>query len=94
MACDHSAYIKAEGMNKKKAAEDFYFLERYQRIQKYLILTETTVYPSGRKSWRVPFGTGQRITRFHAGTHEEYLLYSPDVLKYSGNGSFYFMQKI
>ena len=31
------------------------------------------VYPSERKSWRVPFGTGQRVTRFHANTHKEYL---------------------
>ena len=25
MICDHESYIKVEGMNKKKAAEDFYF---------------------------------------------------------------------
>jgi hypothetical protein len=81
MACDHSAYIKAEGMNKKKAAEDFYFLEKISKNSKIFNINRTTVYPSGRKSWRVPFGTGQRITRFHAGTHEEYLLYNPDVFE-------------
>ncbi len=39
--------------------------------------SETTVYPSGRKSWRVPFGTGQRISRYLSNTQNEYLLYDP-----------------
>ena len=78
MACDYSAYIKSEGMNKKKAAEDFYFLEKISKNTRIYNINKTTVYPSGRKSWRVPFGTGQRITRFHAGTHDEYSLYNPD----------------
>jgi hypothetical protein len=39
------------------------------------------VYPSERKSWRVPFGTGQRVTRFHAKTHEEYFLYDPHIFE-------------
>jgi hypothetical protein len=84
MACDHEIYIKAEGMNKKKAAEDFYFLEKISKHTRIHYIKTTTVYPSERKSWRVPFGTGQRVTRFHAKTHEEYLLYDPhifDVLK-------------
>ena len=84
MVCNHESYIKAEGMNKRKAAEDFYFLEKISKNTKILNISGTTVYPSGRKSWRVPFGTGQRITRFHAGTHNEFLLYSPlifEVLK-------------
>ena len=84
MGCDHETYIKAEGMNKKKAAEDFYFLEKISKHTQIHNLKTTTVYPSGRKSWRVPFGTGQRVTRFHAKTHEEYLLYDPqifDILK-------------
>ncbi len=28
MMCDYESYIKVEGMNKKKAAEDFYFLQK------------------------------------------------------------------
>jgi len=81
MVCDHSTYIKVEGMNKKKAAEDFYFLEKISKNTGIFNINSTTVYPSGRKSWRVPFGTGQRITRFHAGTHYEYLLYNPDLFE-------------
>jgi hypothetical protein len=81
MACDHQIYIKAEGMNKKKAAEDFYFLEKISKHTQIYNITTTTVYPSERKSWRVPFGTGQRVTRFHERKHEEYSLYDPDIFE-------------
>jgi hypothetical protein len=77
MACDYEAYIKIEGMNKLKAAEDFYFLEKLSKHYKIHKINYTTVFPSGRKSWRVPFGTGQRINRFFTGTTNEYLLYDP-----------------
>ena len=81
MACDHQIYIKTEGMNKNKAAEDFYFLEKISKRTRIYNITTTTVYPSERKSWRVPFGTGQRVTRFHAKTHGEYFLYDPDIFE-------------
>lgn len=81
MACDHQVYIKTEGMNKKKAAEDFYFLEKISKHTQIYNIKDTTVYPSERKSWRVPFGTGQRVTRFHAKTHEEYFLYNPTIFE-------------
>jgi hypothetical protein len=81
MACDHEIYIKTEGMNKKKAAEDFYFLEKISKHTQIHNVKTTAVYPSDRKSWRVPFGTGQRVTRFHAKTHEEYLLYDPQIFE-------------
>lgn len=77
MACDYEAYLKVEGMNKKKAAEDFYFMEKLAKNVKVEHISETTVYPSSRGSWRVPFGTGQRVNRFLAHTHNEYLLYNP-----------------
>jgi hypothetical protein len=81
MACDHQTYIKAEGMNKKKAAEDFYFLEKISKHTRIYNIKDTAVFPSERKSWRVPFGTGQRVTRFHAKTHEEHFLYDPYIFE-------------
>ena len=78
MACDYEAYIKIEGMNKQKAAEDFYFLEKLAKHYKINKINSTKVYPSARKSWRVPFGTGQRINRFHSKSQNEYLLYDPE----------------
>lgn len=82
--CDVESYIKAGGMNKRKAGEDYYFLEKLAKINKIYTITDTLVYPSSRKSWRVPFGTGQRITRHLARKQNEYVAYNPksfDVLK-------------
>jgi hypothetical protein len=84
IVCDHESYIKVEGMNKRKAAEDFYFLEKLAKNYKIEKITAATVYPSARSSWRVPFGTGQRVGRFLSKKENEYLLYDPssfDVLK-------------
>ncbi|MFO7448061.1 MAG: glycosyltransferase [Ignavibacteriaceae bacterium] len=87
MACDYESYIKIEGMNKRKAAEDFYFLEKLAKNSAGLfrgekpvpLIYSTTVFPSSRGSWRVPFGTGQRVNRFLSKTRNEYLLYDPEV---------------
>ncbi len=77
MICDFESYIKIEGMNKKRAAEDFYFLEKLAKHYEIHNIKTTTVYPSSRSSWRVPFGTGQRVGRFLTGSQNEYLLYDP-----------------
>ncbi|MFH1195176.1 MAG: hypothetical protein V1720_05660 [bacterium] len=81
MVCNYESYIRIGGMNKRKAAEDFYFLEKLAKITKIQCIDTTTVYPSSRKSWRVPFGTGQRINRYLASTHDEYLLHDPEIFE-------------
>ena len=78
IACDHETYIKVEGMNKRKAAEDFYFLEKLIKNYEMKRIKSTKVFPAGRPSWRVPFGTGQRINRFLEKSQDEYLLYDPE----------------
>jgi len=78
MVCDYESYIKVEGMNKRKAAEDFYFLEKLAKNVKVDTINSASVYPSGRGSWRVPFGTGQRVNRFLSGIQNEYKLYDPE----------------
>ncbi len=77
IACDYETYIKAGGMSKRKAGEDFYFLEKLAKITSIEWINGTTVRPSPRGSWRVPFGTGQRVYRFMANAENEYLLYDP-----------------
>jgi len=90
MSCDYESYIKIEGMNKRKAAEDFYFLEKLAKLlikpnSDFPMLYKTGIYPvystlnhpSSRGSWRVPFGTGQRVNRFITGVQNEYVLYDP-----------------
>lgn len=78
MFCDYEHYIKIGGMNKKKAAEDFYFLEKLAKITQIKKINKTKIYPSSRKSWRVPFGTGQRVNRYFQKTHNENLVYNPE----------------
>lgn len=77
IVCDVESYTKASGMNSKQAGEDFYFLEKLAKQNKVTTITETLVYPSPRKSWRVPFGTGQRITRYLQQDEDEYFVYNP-----------------
>jgi hypothetical protein len=54
-------YIKQGGMNRRKAGEDFYFLQKFIELGQYGELHSTTVFPSGRVSDRVPFGTGKAV---------------------------------
>ncbi|NCQ18499.1 MAG: hypothetical protein COZ80_04205 [Ignavibacteria bacterium CG_4_8_14_3_um_filter_37_9] len=78
MICDVESYLKIEGMNKQKAAEDFYFLEKLAKNVSIGEIKNAVVFPSSRGSWRVPFGTGQRINRFLSQVQNEYLLYNFD----------------
>ena len=74
---DAEAYLKVGGMNKKKAGEDFYFLEKLAKRYEIAQISETMVFPSSRVSTRVPFGTGPRVKRFLENSMDEYQLYSP-----------------
>ena len=78
MVIDYETYLKAEGMNKRKAAEDFYFMEKVAKRTEIKEIKSTTVYPSSRGSWRVPFGTGQRVNRFINKVQDEYFLYNQE----------------
>ena len=61
MAVKSSAYQKQGGMNKRKAGEDFYFLQKIIELGNFTELNATCVIPSPRISDRVPFGTGKAI---------------------------------
>ncbi|MBL7909480.1 MAG: glycosyltransferase family 2 protein [Bacteroidia bacterium] len=64
MAVKASIYCKAGGMNKRKAGEDFYFLNKVFHYGKVVELNTAIVYPSARISTRVPFGTGRAQQNF------------------------------
>ncbi|MBA2614077.1 MAG: glycosyltransferase [Bacteroidetes bacterium] len=64
MAVKASIYCKAGGMNKRKAGEDFYFLNKIFHYGKVIELNSAIVYPSARISTRVPFGTGRAQQNF------------------------------
>lgn len=61
MAVRSDAYQKQNGMNKRKAGEDFYFLQKLIPLGGFTELTTTKVIPSPRVSDRVPFGTGKAM---------------------------------
>ncbi len=75
---DYEAYIKIGGMNTKKAAEDFYFLEKLAKQYKVYRVTTTKVKPSPRESWRVPFGTGKSMTDY-ASREKNILVNDPEI---------------
>jgi hypothetical protein len=62
-------------MNCRKAAEDFYFLQKLAKIDGVGSLTGTTVFPESRVSSRVPFGTGRSMARMLDGDTRAVLFY-------------------
>lgn len=68
------AYLRRGGMTRRKAGEDFYFLQTLTQTGKVGELTETCVYPSARISQRVHFGTGMAMKKWMEGSDD--LLYS------------------
>ncbi|MCZ6557834.1 MAG: family 2 glycosyl transferase [SAR324 cluster bacterium] len=61
MAVRADAYQRQGGMNRRKAGEDFYFLEKFMKLGGFGEIRDTTVYPAARQSRRVPFGTGRAM---------------------------------
>ena len=69
------AYCKIGGMNKKKAGEDFYFLQKLLPLGQIKEINTTKVIPSPRPSDRVPFGTGAAIMKWNEN-EANYLTYN------------------
>ncbi len=61
MAVRAGGYSLQGGMNKRQAGEDFYFLHKFSAINRLGEIKKPLVFPSGRFSHRVPFGTGRAI---------------------------------
>lgn len=81
MAVRSKAYAKEGGMNKRQAGEDFYFLQKYAKNNTLMDLPDTCVYPSARRSERVPFGTGKAIGDFLDDRLEYTSSYNPRSFK-------------
>lgn len=71
-------YVKSGGMNRRQGGEDFYFLHKVIPNARHEYITDTCIYPQGRISDRVPFGTGPVIRKL-SETEEEYFVYNPSV---------------
>ena len=75
MACRATAYARAGGMNRRRAGEDFYFLQQLAKTTGVAALNDTVVYPSARLSSRTPFGTGRSVNALLAGDTAAVLFY-------------------
>lgn len=71
------AYCRQGGMNKRKAGEDFYFLQKMYEAECVGTIYTTTVYPSARISTRVPFGTGYAMFTLMNSSNITYYCYHP-----------------
>lgn len=81
MAVRASAYQKQNGMNRRKAGEDFYFLMKFIVDGKLNELNSTCVYPSPRPADHVPFGTGKAILKWLEGERKNYMAYDPEIFE-------------
>jgi glycosyltransferase involved in cell wall biosynthesis len=69
-------YHKQGGMNKRKAGEDFYFLQKVIPLGNFTEINTTTVFPSPRISERVPFGTGRAMQQWTNNNDEILFTYN------------------
>lgn len=76
MAVRMSAYAKQGGMNRRKAGEDFYFLHKIIPLGHFKNLNAACIFPSARKSDRVPFGTGRAISQWLDDENENWMTYN------------------
>lgn len=77
MVTTDEGYLAVRGMNRREAGEDFYFLNKLAKAGPLRRIRETRVYPSGRLSARVPFGTGAAVAKMVSGAPDDFLLYDP-----------------
>lgn len=82
MAVNAKTYAAIGGMNQRVAAEDFYFMAKLAVNKGLSECRKAVVYPSGRISHRVIFGTGPAVNRItEQGSYEVYTFESFQLLK-------------
>lgn len=79
MAVRSDVYQSQGGMNKRKAGEDFYFLQKIIQAGGFFEINSTCVYPSARISDRVPFGTGRAQGEWLSKNKKHLMSYHPQI---------------
>jgi hypothetical protein len=77
--CDF--YARQGGMNRRKAGEDFYFLNKLMAVGGVSENTATRVRPGVRLSTRTPFGTGRALNDHVGKPPEDWTTYDPRVFR-------------
>lgn len=75
LACTVGAYRTIGGMTPKMSGEDFYFLQKLRKFGKMIFWNPERVYPEGRFSNRVYFGTGPAMIKGDSGDWSSYPIY-------------------
>ena len=76
MVCSVEAYCAIGGMPRKKATEDFYFLQELAKYCGVHVIAEVLVHPSSRPIPRIYLGTGFRMKQMQDGFDMNTLYYS------------------
>jgi hypothetical protein len=71
-------YCRQGGMNKRKAGEDFYFLQKVIQLGNFTELNSVKVTLSPRPSDRVPFGTGAAVAKIISPGQSQWMTYQPE----------------
>ena len=75
-------YAVVRGFPKRKAAEDFYMLNKLAKTGHVLRLEDPVIQLASRVSKRVPFGTGAAMERL--ATYPQFDLYDPQIFQHLG----------
>ncbi len=82
IACTGEAYAAVRGMSRRRAGEDFYFLNKLAKLGPVGRIGGTIIRPSPRPSLRVPFGTGRRMARVLSGEEPAAgEMYAPEIFR-------------
>lgn len=80
IVCTAAGYVAAGGFSsKRRAGEDFYFVQQLIKTGGVRRLLGAEVFPSPRVSSRVPFGTGPAVREILATGNAPYRVYAPAV---------------
>lgn len=77
---DCSCYIAVRGFPQKAGAEDFYLLNKLQKIRPVCSLSSPELLITSRNSDRVPFGTGPAVNKLITGQQTASDLNWPDAV--------------
>ena len=87
----HNYYALARGFPKRAAGEDFYLLNKLNKIGAVQTLPKPLLTLSGRRSSRAPFGTGPAINKIGEleSPTDDYLFYHPHCFLHLKNWLFF-----
>jgi len=78
IVCTAKAYISVGGMSRRKATEDFYFLQELAKYSEVHTIKDVLVFPSSRPSNRIYLGTGFRMNQAQTGFDLNKLYFSKE----------------